>query len=309
MAMVRASRLGLQQAGIAAAGLALDAGRGDRMGLVELDRPAAGRTAASPASPSGSCSCGDARVVVHGGVGVGRLVAVLGRVVAARAVHLPQRLGLGVVGRQVGQADRPGRRDAAGVLHLLEVAPAQPHQGRAIEGGVAADPVVGVGRERLAAACRTIAPGCGSGAAMKTALGLQFSASRGRCSPRSRIRIDLPVAASRWASVPPPAPEPMITTSKCGHGRPTPPGDTSPTPGVRIALHQRLRAGSAAAPRRACCASRAPPPPARGRWPPGSSADHLLGGLEEPPRRLVHDRLGAVGLGELGQGEARADRR
>src|SRR5436305_13183601 len=48
-----------------------------------------------------------------------------------------------------------------------------------------------------------------------TALGLQFSASRGRCSPRSRIRIDLPDAASRWASVPPPAPEPMITTSKC----------------------------------------------------------------------------------------------
>src|ERR1700712_3499319 len=49
---------------------------------------------------------------------------------------------------------------------------------------------------------------------MKTALGLQFSASRGRWSPRSRIRMLLPVGARRWARVAPPAPEPMMTTSK-----------------------------------------------------------------------------------------------
>src|ERR1700722_4302126 len=51
---------------------------------------------------------------------------------------------------------------------------------------------------------------------MNTDLGLQFSASRGTCSPRSRIRIDLPVGASRCAKVAPPAPEPTTTMSKCG---------------------------------------------------------------------------------------------
>src|SRR5437764_1235625 len=33
-------------------------------------------------------------------------------------------------------------------------------------------------------------------------------------SPRSRIKMRLPVGASAWARVPPPAPEPMTMTSK-----------------------------------------------------------------------------------------------
>src|SRR6185437_10675681 len=78
----------------------------------------------------------DAGVVLDRRVGVGRLVAVLGGIVAALAVHLPQPLGLVVVGREIGEPDRPGRRDAAGVLGLLEVALAQAQERRAVEAGV-----------------------------------------------------------------------------------------------------------------------------------------------------------------------------
>src|SRR6516164_966335 len=49
---------------------------------------------------------------------------------------------------------------------------------------------------------------------MNTERGSQFSASRGRCSPRSRIRIFLPVGARRWARVAPPAPLPTMMMSK-----------------------------------------------------------------------------------------------
>src|SRR3954447_22309605 len=48
---------------------------------------------------------------------------------------------------------------------------------------------------------------------MKTASGLQFCASRGRNSPRSRMSTRAPVPASARASVPPPIPEPMMTMS------------------------------------------------------------------------------------------------
>src|SRR5262245_40990240 len=48
---------------------------------------------------------------------------------------------------------------------------------------------------------------------MKTGSGSQFSDSRGRKSPRSSSRIFFPVGASVWASVPPPAPVPMMMTS------------------------------------------------------------------------------------------------
>jgi hypothetical protein len=140
--------LGPQQAGIAAAGLALDAGGRRRVVLVQLDAQRQRERLPALVLPV-PLQLGDAGIVVDRGIGVGRLVAVLGGVDAARPVHLPQPLGLVVVGREVGKLDRPGRRDAAAVLRLLEVALAQPHQRRAVEGGVAADPVVGVGRERV----------------------------------------------------------------------------------------------------------------------------------------------------------------
>src|SRR4051794_8296141 len=49
--------------------------------------------------------------------------------------------------------------------------------------------------------------------APNTASLLQFCCSRGRKPPRSRIRMRLPDGARRWASVPPPAPLPMMMTS------------------------------------------------------------------------------------------------
>src|SRR6478736_5259704 len=47
----------------------------------------------------------------------------------------------------------------------------------------------------------------------KTSFESQFSGSRGSQSPRSRIRIRLPDGARCRASVPPPAPLPMMMTS------------------------------------------------------------------------------------------------
>ncbi len=119
------------------------------MGLVELDPQRQGEGPPALVLPM-PLQGRDAGVVVDRRIGIGRLIAVLGGIVSARAMHLPQALGLVVIGRQVRELDRPCRRDPSGVGRLLEVAVAQPHQGRAIEGGVAAHPIVGVGRERLA---------------------------------------------------------------------------------------------------------------------------------------------------------------
>ena len=52
---------------------------------------------------------------------VGRARRRLGRVLAARAVHLVELLGLRVVGLHLVVADRPGRRDAVVVAQLAEV--------------------------------------------------------------------------------------------------------------------------------------------------------------------------------------------
>ena len=46
-----------------------------------------------------------------------------------------------------------------------------------------------------------------------TASASQFCGSRGRRSPRSRMRMRAPVSARVSAMQPPPTPEPMITTS------------------------------------------------------------------------------------------------
>ncbi len=140
--------LGLEQARIAAAGLALDAGGGDRMSLVQPDPDRQGEGPPALVLPM-ALQCRNARVMMDGGIGVGGLVAVLGGIVPPCAVHEPEPLGLVVIGRQLREADGPGGRDPAGVRGLLEILVAQPEQRRAIEGGVAADPVVGVGSEGL----------------------------------------------------------------------------------------------------------------------------------------------------------------
>ena len=46
-----------------------------------------------------------------------------------------------------------------------------------------------------------------------TGLGSQLSISRGRKSPRSSSKFRLPEPARACASVPPPAPDPMMITS------------------------------------------------------------------------------------------------
>ena len=119
------------------------------MGLVEVDSQRQGERPPALRLPV-LAEPRDAGVVVHRGVGIGAFRPLLRRVVASVSVHAPKRLCLGVVGRHVGQADWPGRRNATGMLHLAEIAAAQPHQRRPIERGVAADPIVGVRAERLA---------------------------------------------------------------------------------------------------------------------------------------------------------------
>ncbi len=140
--------LGLHQAGEAAAGLALDAAGGDGIGLVQPHAERQGEGAPALVLPMG-LQAFDGRVVVDRGEGIGGFVTLLGGVFAPGAVHLPQMFSLGIVGGEVGEADGPGRGDPAGVLDLLEVALAQAHEGRAVEAGVSAHPVVGVGGEGL----------------------------------------------------------------------------------------------------------------------------------------------------------------
>jgi hypothetical protein len=72
----------------------------------------------------------------------------LGRVLAVLPVHEVQLLGLRVVRLEIVVGDRPGRRDAAVVADLAEVALAEPEEDRAVHLRVAADVVLGVRTER-----------------------------------------------------------------------------------------------------------------------------------------------------------------
>ena len=81
------------------------------------------------------------------GYGNGPERGALRGVLAGLAVHEVQRLGLGVVGLEVGVGDRPRRGRPAVVAHLVEVALAQPEQDRAVELRVAADEVLLMRRE------------------------------------------------------------------------------------------------------------------------------------------------------------------
>ena len=77
------------------------------------------------------------------------------RVLATLAVDEVEPLGLVVVGLEVVVGERPGRRDAAVVADLAEVALAEPEEDRAVELRLAADVVVLAGMERLSRPCRT----------------------------------------------------------------------------------------------------------------------------------------------------------
>ncbi len=75
----------------------------------------------------------------------------LGRIEALLSMHFIEPLGAIVKRRQRVVVDRPGRRDAVDVLDGAEVFRAQPIHHRAPELGVAADAVVGIRPEWLAA--------------------------------------------------------------------------------------------------------------------------------------------------------------
>ncbi len=155
----------------------------------------------------------DARLVRDRRVRVRRARRRLGRVLAAGAVHLVELLGLRVVRLQLVVGDRPGGRDAVVVAELAEVLLAQPVERRAVELRRAADEVVDLRLERLAASRRTRCPARRSGCRRRRPAASQFCGSRGSQSPRSSSRMRLPEGARWRASVPPPAPVPMMMTS------------------------------------------------------------------------------------------------
>ena len=94
----------------------------------------------------------DARLVADGRERVRRAGGRLGRVLAARAVHLVELLGPRVVGLHLVVVDGPRRRDAVVVAQLAEVLLAQAVQRGAVELRGAADEVVHLRLEGLAVA-------------------------------------------------------------------------------------------------------------------------------------------------------------
>ena len=89
----------------------------------------------------------DARLVRDRRVGIGTAGPRFGRILAALAVHVIQRLRLLIVGLERVVTDRPRRRDAVGMNDLAEVALAQPQQHGAVHLAVATDVVMQAGME------------------------------------------------------------------------------------------------------------------------------------------------------------------
>ena len=102
-------------------------------------------------SRASSASCWMRGSCETGGMRVRRARRRLGRILAARAVHLVQLLGLRVVRLELVVGDRPGGRDPVVVAQLAEVLLAQPVERRAVELRGAADEVVDLRLERRAA--------------------------------------------------------------------------------------------------------------------------------------------------------------
>ena len=139
--------LGQHLARKAAAGAAADTGRGGGIGVVASDSERQRRGV--PAERTEMLGKrGDAGIVGKRRIGEGRVVGLIARVDMAPPMHLPQGLGLGVPGRHLGIVDRPGRRQPAVIAHAVEVALLHAHQRGAVEGRIAARPVVGVRIER-----------------------------------------------------------------------------------------------------------------------------------------------------------------
>ena len=138
----------------------------------------------------------DARLVRHRGPRVLLAPVALGRVLAVRAVHLVEPLGLRVVRLEVVVAHRPRRRQPVDVVQLAEVPRPQPVQRRAVQLRGTTDVVVDLRLERGAVASYQVSSDMYR-PSMNTAPGSQFAISRGRKLPRSSSRIFLPAGRER----------------------------------------------------------------------------------------------------------------
>ena len=141
--------LGVHQARVAVAPRAADALAGGPVGLIQQD--AARRVERVVAARcQGLGDLLDPRLVRDGRPRVLLGPVALGGILAVVTVHLVQPLGLGVPGLEVVVAQRPGRRQAVGVLELAEVLGPQPVQRGAVQLGGTADEIVHLRLERLA---------------------------------------------------------------------------------------------------------------------------------------------------------------
>ena len=141
--------LGIHHARIAVAGVAADARTVDHVLLVQLQADGNREGVVAQLAHAVEQFL-DARLVADRGVRVRARTRRFGGIGAARAVHVEQRLGRGVVGLEVRVSKRPRRRHATLVLQHLEVALTQAEQRGAVHLGVAAHPVPGAGMQRLA---------------------------------------------------------------------------------------------------------------------------------------------------------------
>ena len=141
-------RLCVNQAREAVAGRAADAVAVGHVGLVQ-HHPARGVERVVPRGREVVGELLDARLVRDGREGIGRAGRRLGRVLAARPVHLVELLCLRVVGLHLVVADRPLGGDAVVMAQLAEVLFAQSVERRAVELGRAADEVVHLRLELL----------------------------------------------------------------------------------------------------------------------------------------------------------------
>ncbi len=133
-------------------------------------------------------------------------------VLSTGAVHLVHLFGLQVVRLHLVVADGPGRRDPVVVLQLAEVLAPQPVERRAVHLRGAANEVVHLRLKRLAA---LILPRLRRDVAVPHEHVFREPVLRLSAQPVAAFqqRIFLPVGARCRASVPPPAPVPMMMTS------------------------------------------------------------------------------------------------
>ena len=141
--------LGQHLAGIAAAGRAADARLQRGVEVIPADAQRQGRGRPAQALEV-RFKLPHPGIMLQRRIGKRRIVRLVVRIDAALAAHLPQRLGLLIPRRHLIIGDRPGGGHAARMLHRLEVPLLHAHQGGAVEGRVAAHPIVRVRNKRFA---------------------------------------------------------------------------------------------------------------------------------------------------------------